>query len=199
MTELITVPNLNVEPEIVTSRTDSMPARSPPPDRRPTAMPMSGVIKPSTIPVTMAVNAPPITTPTARSSTFPRMMNSLNSLITAFSFTPSATRRPRPKRDGAGTLPRRLAEHTGENARRKSAQVGCERTRRSLEPASGGLVRRMTPRNEKAARKTRAARTNDIAKAKRLGASYDAKTRCFPHRGCPAPSSRYAGETRYCR
>ena len=45
--------------------------------------PISGVIRPSTTEVTTAVNAEPMTTATARSTTFPREMNSLNSLNTS--------------------------------------------------------------------------------------------------------------------
>ena len=38
--------------------------------------------------VTMAVNAPPMMTPTAMSMTLPRMMNSLNSLMNLFICSP---------------------------------------------------------------------------------------------------------------
>ena len=42
---------------------------------------MMGLIMASTMPLTIAVKAPPMTTPTARSMTLPREMKSLNSLI----------------------------------------------------------------------------------------------------------------------
>ena len=45
---------------------------------------MSGLMMLSVSDVTMDVNAPPIMTPTARSITLPRLMNSLNSLSSAF-------------------------------------------------------------------------------------------------------------------
>lgn len=47
----------------------------------PTSSAIKGLMKPSTIAVTMAVNAVPMTTATAKSMTFPRNKNSLNSLI----------------------------------------------------------------------------------------------------------------------
>jgi hypothetical protein len=45
----------------------------------PRAKPMGGMMTPSTSDVTILPNAAPITTATARSITFPRAMNSLNS------------------------------------------------------------------------------------------------------------------------
>src|SRR5262245_17431177 len=46
----------------------------------PPSTPMRGVIRSLTIEVTMPPNAAPMITPTARSTTLPRMMNVLNSL-----------------------------------------------------------------------------------------------------------------------
>src|SRR5262245_59919674 len=51
-------------------------------------MPMSGVISPDTIALMIAVNARPMTTATARSTTLPRVMNSLNSLKTSVTARP---------------------------------------------------------------------------------------------------------------
>ena len=53
---------------------------------------MSGLMMLSVSEVTMDVNAPPMMTPTARSITLPRLMNSLNSLSSAFMVTPSSVR-----------------------------------------------------------------------------------------------------------
>ncbi|OUZ18306.1 hypothetical protein A5845_002375, partial [Enterococcus faecium] len=82
MIALITLPNANVTPFVGDqSRIESAPSKSEVPVIIATNQPISGVIKPCTTWFTMLVNALPITTPTARSKTSPRMMNSLNSLI----------------------------------------------------------------------------------------------------------------------
>ena len=84
-----TEPKLNVTPLMgAQSSTDSELSKSVPPLMRPTTKPMSGVIRPSTMPFTIAVNALPITTPTDRSSTLPRMINSLNSSKSFFMCEP---------------------------------------------------------------------------------------------------------------
>jgi hypothetical protein len=53
---------------------------------------ISGVIRSSTIDVTTAVNAVPITTATARSTRLPRRMNSRNSFSMGRFFDPRAAR-----------------------------------------------------------------------------------------------------------
>ena len=59
-----TEPKLNVTPLMgAQSSTDSELSRSVPPLMRPTTKPMSGVMRPDTMPLTMAVNALPMTTP----------------------------------------------------------------------------------------------------------------------------------------
>ena len=82
MTELTNSPILMLEPPrlITTSEKSALKNR-----------PISGLMTSSTRAVTMAVNAPPMTTPTAISSTLPRMAKALNSsknfLIPLLSFS----------------------------------------------------------------------------------------------------------------
>ena len=82
MTELTNSPILMLEPPrlITTSEKSALKNR-----------PISGLMTSSTRAVTMAVNAPPMTTPTAISSTLPRMAKALNSsknfLIPLISFS----------------------------------------------------------------------------------------------------------------
>src|SRR5690349_18534953 len=66
--------------------------------------PMSGLMKPSTRAFTIAVNAAPMTTATARSMTLPRRMNSLKPLITWYppGCRPAADRAPDQAPDDAG-------------------------------------------------------------------------------------------------
>ena len=71
MTALMTSPYSKVLSLIVKSRS----LKSLPP-----IMPISGVISPDTMELTIATTARPMTTATARSMTLPRAMNSLNSL-----------------------------------------------------------------------------------------------------------------------
>src|SRR5690606_29199537 len=80
----------------------------------PPIMPTSGVMRPSTTAVTTAVNAAPMTTATARSTTLPRAMNSRNSLNSAATATVPLGCIPCPAARGAyGTGAHRAQEGRG--------------------------------------------------------------------------------------
>ena len=78
MTELMKLPYLNVASPTLKTRLEKsiLPAK----------IPSRGLIKFFTKDCTIAVKAAPMITPTAMSITFPREINSLNSLIMLYSY-----------------------------------------------------------------------------------------------------------------